>query len=51
MIPKANAHIGFKGIDLTGVTRLEVMAQANARNGQAGGTAASRCAPARRPAR
>ncbi len=38
VIPKANAHIGFKGIDLTGVTRLEVMAQANARNGQAGGT-------------
>jgi cytochrome c len=38
VIPKANAHIGYKGLDLTGVVRAEVLAQAQARNGQIGGT-------------
>ena len=38
IVPRANSHIGYKGLDLTGVSRLELMAQANPRNGQAGGT-------------
>jgi cytochrome c len=38
IIPNANGHIGFKGLDLTGVTRVEIAAQAVTRNGQIGGT-------------
>jgi cytochrome c len=38
VIPKANAHLGFKRLDLTGVVRAEILAQAQARNGQIGGT-------------
>jgi cytochrome c len=37
-IPRANGHLGWTGLDLTGITRLEIAAQANPRNGQAGGT-------------
>ena len=38
VIPTANAHIGYKGLDLSGITRIEMLAQAAARNGQVGGT-------------
>ncbi len=38
IIPKANSHIGYKGLDLTGITRAEVLAQASARNDNVGGT-------------
>ena len=38
IIPRANSHIGYKGLDLTGVSRLELMVQAAARGGQVGGT-------------
>jgi len=37
VIPLAGGHLGFKGLDLTGVTRVEFTAQAQARGGQAGG--------------
>jgi cytochrome c len=38
IFPKANSHIGFRNIDLTGITKAEIAAQASARNGNAGGT-------------
>lgn len=38
VIPRANAHIGFKGLDLTGITKVELAAQAPARGGNVGGT-------------
>jgi cytochrome c len=37
VIPKANSHIAYKAIDLTGITRAEIVAQASARSGNAGG--------------
>ena len=47
IIPRANSHIGYKGLDLTGVSRLELMVQAAARGGQVGGP--SRSASIHRP--
>ena len=38
VLPRANGHLGFKGIDLTGVTAIEITAQVTARSGHAGGT-------------
>ena len=38
IIPKADSHIGYRRLDLTGITRAEVLAQASARNGNTGGT-------------
>ncbi|HXW07158.1 MAG TPA: PQQ-dependent sugar dehydrogenase [Vicinamibacterales bacterium] len=38
IVPRANSHIGFRQIDLTGMGRAEVMAQAPPRGGHAGGT-------------
>ncbi|MGH8637468.1 MAG: hypothetical protein ACREUZ_10085, partial [Burkholderiales bacterium] len=38
ILPKANSHIGYTGLDLTGVTAIELLAQAQARGGHAGGT-------------
>ena len=38
IIPMAGSHIGYKGIDLTGVTGVELVAQATSRGGHAGGT-------------
>ena len=38
IIPKANSHIAYKGVDLTGIARAEVVAQASARNDNVGGT-------------
>ena len=38
IIPKANSHIAYKGVDLTGIARAEVAAQASARNDNVGGT-------------
>jgi cytochrome c len=38
IMPRANSHIGYKALDLTGVSRLELMVQAAARGGQVGGT-------------
>jgi cytochrome c len=37
VIPKASSHIAYQAIDLTGIKRVEVVAQALARNGNAGG--------------
>jgi cytochrome c len=38
VIPNANSHIAYKGVDLTGIARAEVVAQASARNDNVGGT-------------
>jgi cytochrome c len=38
VLPKANAHLAYKGLDLTGVKTIELLAQAQARGGHAGGT-------------
>ena len=38
VIPTPNGHLGFRRLDLTGVARVEIAAQAVARNGQVGGT-------------
>ena len=38
VIPKAGSHIAFKGLDLTGIARVEIAAQASARNDNVGGT-------------
>jgi cytochrome c len=38
VIPRANGHIGFKALDLTGMARAEIAAQATSRGGNAGGT-------------
>lgn len=38
ILPKAGSHIGFKGLDLTGVKQIELLAQAQPRGGHAGGT-------------
>jgi cytochrome c len=38
IVPRANSHIAFKGIDLTGITRAELLALAPPRGGNAGGT-------------
>ena len=38
VIPRANSHIAYKAIDLTGIKRVEIVAQASARNENAGGT-------------
>ena len=38
VIPTAGSHLGYKALDLTGISRVDVTAQANARNGQVGGT-------------
>jgi cytochrome c len=37
VLPRAGSHIGYRGVDLTGVTRVEVAAQAQGRGGHAGG--------------
>jgi cytochrome c len=37
ILPRANSHIAYKGMDLTGVTRAEFVAQAQGRGGHAGG--------------
>jgi cytochrome c len=37
ILPRAGSHIGYRGVDLTGVTRVEVAAQAQGRGGHAGG--------------
>jgi cytochrome c len=37
ILPRNNSHIAYKGLDLTGVTRAEFVAQAQGRGGQAGG--------------
>jgi cytochrome c len=38
ILPKHGSHIGFKRIDLTGIRSIELVAQAQARGGHAGGT-------------
>ena len=38
IIPKANSHVAYKDVDLTGISRAEVVAQASARNDNVGGT-------------
>lgn len=38
VIPRANSHIAYKNLDLTGITKAEVVAQASARNDNVGGT-------------
>jgi cytochrome c len=38
VIPRANAHIAFRGIDLTGIRRAELAVAATARLGSVGGT-------------
>jgi cytochrome c len=38
IIPKANSHIAYRRLDLTGITRAEILAQASARNDNTGGT-------------
>ena len=38
VIPKANSHIAYRNIDLTGIARVDVMAQASPRNDNVGGT-------------
>jgi cytochrome c len=38
ILPMANSHIGYKGIDMTGITAVELAAQATSRGGHAGGT-------------
>lgn len=42
VLPMSNSHLGFKGIDLTGVKGVELLAQATARGGHAGGTVEAR---------
>jgi cytochrome c len=37
VVPRANSHIGFKQLDLTGITRAELAAVAPPRGGNAGG--------------
>jgi cytochrome c len=37
VIPRANSHIAFKHLDLTGITRVELVAQAAPRGGNVGG--------------
>ena len=36
--PRANAYVGFRGIDLTGIQRLDLATQVVARSGHVGGT-------------
>jgi cytochrome c len=38
IIPRADSHIAYRQVDLTGITRAEIAAQASARNDNAGGT-------------
>ena len=38
IIPHANSYIAYKGVDLTGIRRIEFTAQAQARGGHTGGT-------------
>jgi cytochrome c len=38
IIPKANSHIGYRALDLTGIARVDVAAQASPRNDHVGGT-------------
>jgi len=38
IVAKANSHIGYRGIDLTGIARADISAQASARNDNVGGT-------------
>ncbi|MGH9370818.1 MAG: PKD domain-containing protein, partial [Vicinamibacterales bacterium] len=38
IIPKTNSHIAYKGLDLTGIKAIDLVAQAQARGGHAGGT-------------
>ena len=37
ILPRANSHIGYTAVDLTGIVRAEFVAQAQGRGGQAGG--------------
>ncbi|MGH9309926.1 MAG: PQQ-dependent sugar dehydrogenase, partial [Vicinamibacterales bacterium] len=38
ILPKNSSHIGFTRVDLTGIRSIELLAQAQARGGHAGGT-------------
>jgi cytochrome c len=38
VIPRADSHIAYRQVDLTGITRAEIAAQASARNDNVGGT-------------
>ena len=38
ILPKADSHIAYRRLDLTGITRAEIQAQASARNDNTGGT-------------
>jgi cytochrome c len=49
VLPKANAVLAYKGLDLTGVKSIELVAQAQARGGHAGGTVEIRTGSATGP--
>jgi cytochrome c len=38
IVPKANSHIAFRNLDMTGIARADVVAQASTRNDNVGGT-------------